>query len=321
MVDDLKEIERFYFQLSEAPMDPLSDLLSLLQPVNYMSAGFDAGGDWAIDFPDQQGTIKSAAVVVGSCWVSVTGVAKPVELHAGDCFVLPRGQTFQLASEPGLKPILAETVFSGAENGGIIQLNGGGRTFIVSSRFSVSEQQIGILLSLLPHIVHIRNGTEHTPLRWLVEQMMEELRSPTAGTVLVLQHLAHMILLQALRRNLGQGGVGLLSALADKNLSTALIAMHQNPARSWTVQELGELTGMSRSAFAQRFKETVGTAPIDYLTRWRMLLAGDRLSQSDEPISAIAFSLGYESESAFSTAFKRVMGRSPRRNGLHHVQN
>jgi len=80
----------------------------------------------------------------------------------------------------------------------------------------------------------------------------------------------------------------------------------------WTLQELAERVGMSRSSFAQKFKQTVSATPIDYLTRWRMLLAGDRLANSNDPISTISLSLGYESESAFSTAFKRVMGCSPR---------
>ncbi|MEQ9892678.1 AraC family transcriptional regulator [Pectobacterium aroidearum] len=293
-------------------MDPLSDVLALLKPVNYMSAGFDGGGDWAIQFPDQTGTIKSGAVVTGRCWLTVEGIDEPVQLESGDCFVLPRGEPFHLASHMEVKPVQAEEVFTGAENGGIVSWNGGGNVFIVSSRFSVSELHADMLLKLLPHIVHIRGTTDQTTLRWLVEQMMQELRHPQPGGVLILEHLAHMILVQALRLHLDCRGVGLLSALADKHIGTAIAAMHEKPALNWTVQELGKLTGMSRSSFAQHFKETVGTSPIDYLTRWRMLLASDRLMNSDDAISTIAFSLGYESESAFSTAFKRIIGRSPR---------
>jgi AraC-like DNA-binding protein len=111
------------------------------------------------------------------------------------------------------------------------------------------------------------------------------------------------------------GGVGWIFALADKQMSMAMNAMHEDPSHRWTLQELAERTGMSRSTFALRFKETVGDSPMEYLTRWRMLLAGDKLVNSSDPISAIALSLGYESESAFSTAFKRVMGCSPRRYG------
>jgi AraC-like DNA-binding protein len=98
-------------------------------------------------------------------------------------------------------------------------------------------------------------------------------------------------------------------------MAAGIVMAHANPARYWTLQELAERAGMSRSSFAQRFKETVGASPMEYLTRWRMLLAGDRLRNCSDPISVIALSLGYESESAFSTAFKRVMGCSPRQYG------
>jgi AraC-like DNA-binding protein len=124
-----------------------------------------------------------------------------------------------------------------------------------------------------------------------------------------------MVLVQALRLHLAEGlkgSVGWLFALADRQMSSAINAMHEDPAHPWTLQKLAEHAGMSRSTFAQKFKETVGTSPVEYLTRWRMLVAGDRLVSTSDPISVIALSLGYESESAFSTAFKRIMGCSPR---------
>jgi AraC-like DNA-binding protein len=141
------------------------------------------------------------------------------------------------------------------------------------------------------------------------------LLDPQPGTSLIAQHLAHMMLVQALRLHLAEGsqaGVGWLFALADKQMSTAITAMHGDPAHGWTLQKLAARAGMSRSTFALKFKETVGASPMEYLTRWRMLLAGDKLTNSREPISAVSSSLGYTSESAFSTAFKRVMGSSPR---------
>jgi AraC-like DNA-binding protein len=95
-------------------------------------------------------------------------------------------------------------------------------------------------------------------------------------------------------------------------MSAAITNMHDDPGHPWTLQELAERVGMSRSIFALRFKETVGATPMEYLTRWRMLLAGDRLKNTDDSISVIALSLGYESESAFGKAFRRVMGCSPR---------
>ena len=172
-----------------------------------------------------------------------------------------------------------------------------------------------MLLGSLPPIVHIRKESDKAAMRWSLERMREELRDPQPGGSLIAQQLAYMMLIQALRLHLAdgaRGSVGWLFALADKQMSAAITCMHDDPGHPWTLQNLAERIGMSRSIFALRFKETVGATPMEYLTRWRMLLAGDRLKNSDDSISAIALSLGYESESAFGKAFKRVMGCSPR---------
>jgi AraC-like DNA-binding protein len=298
-------------------MDPLSDVLSLLKPRSYVSAGFDAGGDWSIQFADQNQRIKCYAVMSGSCWLSVQDVPAAVQLREGDCFVLPTGRPFRLASDMALPSIEASTIFPPAREAGVVTYNGGGSFFLAGSRFGVSGSHAGVLLRMLPPIVHIRQQTDQAALRWSVGRMMQELREPQPGGALIAQHLAHMMLVQALRLHLAEGsdGIGWFRALADRQIGEAINAMHQRPAHPWTLQELGECVGMSRSAFAQRFKALAGETPMDYLTRWRMLLAGDRLTISNQPIAAIAVSLGYESESAFSTAFKRVMGSTPRQYG------
>ena len=298
-------------------MDPLSDVLSLLKPRSYMFRGFDVGGDWSVQFPRHEG-IKSYAVVSGRCWLSVEGVADAVRLETGDCFLLPRGRPFRLASDLALAPVDANAFFSAAPDGAIATCNGGGDFFGVGGYFAFAGEHAGILLSVLPPIVHIRKESDKAALRWSMEQMMRELREPQPGGFLIAQHLAHMMLVQALRLHLTeglQGGVGWLFALADRQMGAAIHAMHADPAHRWTLQGLAERAGMSRSTFALKFKATVGDSPMDYLTRWRMLLAGDRLENSGDSISAIALSLGYESESAFGTAFKRVMGCSPRQYG------
>jgi AraC-like DNA-binding protein len=300
-----------------APMDPLSDVLSLLKPRSYIFRGFDVGGDWSIQFPRHQG-IKCYAVVSGQCWLSVEGVPDAVSLKSGDCFLLPRGRPFRLASDMALPPVDALAALSAGRRGGVASYNGGGDFFGVGGYFDFDRHHAGILLGMLPPIVHIRKELDKAALRWSMEQMMQELQEPQPGGFLIAQHLAHMMLVQALRLHLAEGmkgGVGWLFALADKQMSAAINAMHADPAHPWTLQALAERAGMSRSTFALRFKETVGASPMDYLTRWRMLLAGERLANSSDPISVIALSLGYESESAFSTAFKRVMGCSPRQYG------
>jgi AraC-like DNA-binding protein len=297
-------------------LDPLSDVLSLLKPRSYVSAGVDAGGAWSIQFPDLQKLIKCYAVVSGECWLAVEGIADAVHLRAGDCFVLPSGRPFCLASDLALPPEPASRYFPQPRPGGVVKINGGGGCFIVGSRFGVSGGHAGILMGMLPPIVHIHNQTEQAALRWSVERMMQELYDPEPGGFLIAQHLAHMMLVQTLRLHVKEHGfdrTGWLFGVADKQLGLAITAVHADPAHRWTLQAMSGRAGMSRSAFAQRFKHVVGISPMGYVTRWRMLLAVDRLENSGDSVANISLSLGYESESAFSTAFKRVMGSSPRR--------
>ena len=146
--------------------------------------------------------------------------------------------------------------------------------------------------------------------------MMTEMRSGRPGGTLAARHLAHLMLLQAFRLHLSRQAsdrVGLLYAIADPHLGRAIEAMHADPAHRWTLAELASRGGLSRSIFAQRFRERVGETPIGYLARWRMMLARNRLTDGRDPLGTIANSLGYESDNAFNTAFRRVIGCSPRR--------
>ena len=296
-------------------MDPLSDVLSLLKPRSYIARGFDVGGELSVQFGKHDG-IKYYAVVSGQCWLAMDDVPDAVLLKAGDCFLLPRGRPFCLATDLALTPVDAVSMLAGAtRQGGIAIINGGGSCCIVGGHFAFTGNHASVLLGMLPPIVPLQKESDKEAMRWSLERMRQELLDPQPGAFLIAQHLAYMMLVQALRLHLAEGlrgGVGWLFALADKQMSTAITAMHESPGHRWTLQELAEHVGMSRSIFAQRFKETVGKSPMEYLTRWRMLLAGDRLTSSSDSISVIAQSLGYESESAFSTAFKRVMGCSPR---------
>ena len=295
-------------------MDPLSDVLSLLRPRTYSSGGFDAGGEWSIQFPRYEG-IKCYAVVSGQCWLLVEDISDPVRLKKGDCFLLPTERSFCLASDLKLIPVDVKTLLSLPLNGRIVSYNGGGDCFIVGGHFTLSGAHAGILLGTLPAIVHLRIEPDRAELRWCLDRMSRELRAQRPGGLLVAQHLAHRMLVQAIRLYVegdSQAGVGWLFALADKQLSAAMQAMHGDPARHWTLQMLAERAGMSRTIFASRFKETVGSSVMEYLARWRMLLAGDKLTNSHASVSTIALELGYESESAFSKAFKRQMGCSPR---------
>lgn len=295
-------------------MDPLSDLLALLRPKVTISSGFTAGGDWSVDFADQQGQIKCYAILSGACWLEVGGLGAPVHLEEGDAFVLPRGRAFRLASDLALPATDAATLFPPARQGGTVVL-GTGKTFsLAGARFAVSGSHADLLLGLLPPVVHIAGQAEQAALRWSVERMMQEMRDGLPGARLLTHDLAHMMLVQALRAYLAHANsleTGWFAALADPRLRRAVGRMHAEPARRWTLRDLASEAGMSRTIFAVRFREIMGETPMQYLTRWRMVLACDRLEHSSDSITRLASLLGYESISAFSTAFKRVLGESP----------
>lgn len=297
-------------------MDPLSDVLALLKPRSYVSAGLDAGGAWAIDFPPPDG-IKFNAVISGACWLSVDGVPEAVRLEESDCFLLTSRRAFRLASDPALEAIPSDAIYSIARDG-IATCNGGGDFFLIGSRFPFGRK-FGHP-SRNPAADRPREEGFRSRRRAALVSRSDDARiaRQQPGGFLMAEHFAHVMLMQVLRLHIASPnarGVGWLFALTDRRIGAAIGALHADPARKWTLQSLAERASMSRSSFALHFKEKVGLAPMDYLTRWRMLLAGDRLTSSAEAIAGVALSLGYESESAFSTAFKRVMGCSPRQYG------
>jgi len=298
-------------------MDPLSDVLALLNPSGYAAAAFDFGGEWCVDFQRQAG-IKCYALVSGQGWLAVEGVPGAVLATAGDCLLLPQGRPFRVASDLGLEPIDALTLYGSPPEGLMTIWNGGGDASGFASHFVLDGPASALLLETLPPIMHFRKESQRATLRWCLERMMQELLEPEAGSGAVLEQLARMVLVEALRQYVAQrspGSTGWLFALADRKMAAAIQAMHDDPAHGWSVQSLAEHVGMSRTNFTLKFRKTVGRSPMDYLLRWRMMIAAHRLKASDTPISTLAQALGYESESAFSTAFKRVMGCSPRRYG------
>ncbi len=297
-------------------MDPLSDVLALLKPQSYLTAGLDVGGRWAMRFTGRPGLIKCYAVMRGSCWLQVDGVADLVRLAEHDGFMLPNGRSFTLASDLDLPPAAAGEVLASARHGATVVYGGGGDALLAGARFEVDARKAQALLGTLAPVVLFRAAEDQAALRWSMERMMAEVREERPGLSLVAHHLAHLMLLQVLRLHLAQGAggqVGWFYALADPQVGAALTAIHADPAHRWTLGELASKAGVSRSVLAQRFRKRVGETPIAYLTRWRMMLAAERLAEGAYPLAEAARSLGYASENAFNTAFKRVMGCPPRR--------
>ncbi len=295
-------------------MDPLSDILSLLKPNGYGFRGLDAGGDWALSFGSDDG-VRCYALGTGACWLLLDGALEPMQLGAGDFVLLSGGRGYRIYSAPDVEPIDAFAFFPSVPPGETAVLNGGGDVSGVGGYFGFEGLHTDVLLGQLPSVVYIRAEASKTALRGSIERLMHELREPQPGSTLIAEHLAQALLIEALRLHLADAsphGAGWLFALADKQMRAVITAMHAHPGRKWTLEGLAKVAGMSRSSFAVRFKQTVGEPAMDYLTRWRMIVASDRLANRGMPIAVVAPLVGYESESAFGAAFKRVMGYSPK---------
>jgi AraC-like DNA-binding protein len=295
-------------------IDPLSDILSLLNVRSSMSASLAAGGEWAIRFQAHKG-VKFNAVVEGSCWLVVDDLGEPLRLEAGDCFLVTDGRSFVLASDYDLPTVDAHDVFVDAVDG-VARYGATPDFFAIGGRFTFDESDALFLLDILPPIIHVSGMSEPASvLQWVLKRLTEELSSARSGVRLMADHLAHIMLVQMLRVHAMSGGSvpsGWLKALSDERIGIAFRLIHDDPARRWKLDELAKAAGMSRSSFAFHFKALVGVAPLDYLLRWRMRLAAHALRNGDVSVSSVATSVGYESESAFSNTFKRVIGCAPR---------
>ncbi|KTC53470.1 AraC family transcriptional regulator [Pseudomonas fluorescens ABAC62] len=294
-------------------MDTLSDVVGLLQSHRSHYAGLKAGGDWALDFPAPDG-IGFNAVVEGQCWLEVEGMLVPTRLYEGDCFLLTQKLPWKLSSQMALPGQDAREVYREAV-GGIAHVGNSTDLFMISGLFTYGDEA-RLLLEGLPPVVRISaRSAQGSVLRWCLEQLAWEYASASLGAALMTEHLAQMMLVQILRlyqSSLGASTAGWLAALSDPRLAPVFAHVHANPARRWTLAEMASVAKQSRSTFALHFKQRVGVAPQAYLTRWRMHLAVKALNSSASSVSSIGQSLGYQSDSAFGSAFKRQMNCSPR---------
>ncbi|MGI4813680.1 MAG: AraC family transcriptional regulator [Janthinobacterium lividum] len=293
--------------------DPLSEVLSLLSAKSLLSASLRASGKWSLQFANED--VKFNAVIHGSCWLVSPTLGAPVRLEAGDCFLITRCGGYVLCSDRQLPPIPAREVFP-PDAAAWLNPGGDDEFFAIGGRITLDEADAGLLLDALPPILHIDGRAPEAPaIRWLLTRLCDEWAGARPGGTLAADHLAQLLFVEAIRawlRSASGPTAGWLNAISDRRVGAAMRLLHSDPARRWMLQELAAAAGMSRSNFALRFKELAGRPPLDYLLRWRMRLGAKALRASAEPISTISFALGYQSESAFSNAFKRVTGMAPR---------
>ena len=323
--------------------DTLSAVLRMVKLTGALYFIVDASFPWGIEvpradrfaaiiLPRAQHVVSYHIVVKGAGWAGIPGAAS-TRFAAGDILVFPHGDPYSMLSGPGQPPQYdreATLLFFREMAAGrlpfVIEEGGGGleRAQFVCGFLGCDIRPFNPVLSALPSLLHVKRP-EAAPeglLDRLVELTLAEARTHRAGADCMRLRLSELMFVEVVRRHLEtrpEGQTGWLSGLLDPAVGRVLSLLHERPARPWTLQELAEESGMSRAVLAERFAHLVGCPPMQYLTLWRMQIAARLLADGGMKVTAAAHEVGYESEAAFSRAFKKVTGVPPARWRSHHA--
>ena len=314
--------------------DTLSDVLEAVKLTGALFFLVDARTPWVAEapgstdlapviLPRSQHVVSYHVISQGPCWCESPGQA-PMRLETGDVLVVPRGHAYQIASACGLRTgwtledalgwframACGRLPFVVTEGG-----TGPERLQLVCGFLGCDAQPFNPVLATLPALLKVRlHGGSGSRLNALLEFAIAESRSANPGSRSVLRRIAELVFVEVLRSYLtsaADDGASWLGGLRDSIVGRALARLHAQPARAWTLPQLAREVGTSRSVLAERFTYFVGHPPMLYLTRWRMQLAASRLAAGAAPVCAVAAAVGYESEAAFSRAFKKATGVTP----------
>ncbi len=310
--------------------DTLSEVLKAVRLKGAVFFDVEASAPWVAEalpakqiaaaiLPDSEHVMEYHVITSGNCWACVIGHDIPaVKLEAGDVVAFPQGDAHILSSAPGMRGDPGPAVVpAGAQLPVLFDLEGGGSecAHVVCGFLGCDSRPFNPLIEALPPILHIRSaGTAHsTWLKEFTRFAVMEANEKRMGANSILSKLGELMFAELVRRyveSLPAESLGWLGGLRDRHIGRALNRMHAEPTRAWTLQELAREAGLSRSSFAERFTGYVGIPPMQYLQKWRLQIAASRLVEGAS-IASIAADVGYESEAAFSRAFKRVIGASP----------
>lgn len=322
--------------------DTLSDLLRAVRlhgALFYYVKGYPP---WVVENPHVREIIPSImpgaehmiefhGVVKGSCWASIPGESS-IGLEAGDVVLFPQGDAHIMSSAPGIRASSASTALFFSQRPPqlpyALSVKEADLTMthldddqhdcaiVVCGFLGLDVRPFNPLLAALPRVLRL-SGSELGADSWvmtLLRAVVTESNSKRPGGEAVLARMSEMLFVEALRRHvdsLPEEHTGWLAGMRDHAVGRALSLLHEKPAEAWTLERLSEGVGLSRSSLHERFVHYIGQAPMQYLTQWRMQVASSMLRETNAKLMEVAMSAGYESEAAFSRAFKRVAGVSP----------
>jgi AraC-like DNA-binding protein len=256
-------------------------------------------------------------IVEGRCLIEVKG-GDPVPVEEGEAVLLSRNDLHKLGSDLGATPVPADEIMLSPEGVGVSRIDhgGGGAQTKMVCGFLGGDAQLEPLLSTLPSVLKLK--LRDTPGGdWMGQSFRygaEQLAQGDPGAATIMSKMSELLFVEAVRRYLTtipDAETGFLAGLRDPAVGKALALMHTQVARDWTAEDLADAVNLSRSAFADRFSQLMGQPPMRYLTGWRMQAAKHKLREARQTIAQIAFDVGYESEAAFTRAFKREVGMPP----------
>lgn len=313
--------------------DPLADVLRMVKLTGAVFHFMDASTPWGVEIPPArayaaillpraQHIVSYHIVLKGSGWVVVPGIAS-ARFEAGDILVLAQGERYLLLSSPEQAPeydaeatiaffrdwAAGKLPFVMREGGG-----GAGGAQYLCGFLGCDLRPFNPMLSALPPLVHVKRTARHDLLARLLDLTLAETRLPRVGGESIRLRLSELIFVEVVRQCLEflpAHETGWLSGLRDPGICKALAALHERPAHPWTLPELAQHAGMSRAAFAARFAHLLGHPPMEYLALWRMQVAARLLADGSTKVAVVGREVGYESEAAFSRAFKKTVGTTP----------
>jgi len=323
--------------------DTLSDVLRFVRLRGAVFYYLNCGVEWAAEappardiadavMPGAEHVMEYHVITKGAGWAAMPGL-QPVRLAAGDIVVFPHGDPHVMSSAPGLRPrrsgghserelTLATRsdpkpipiAYHSPTEFSVGKADFEASTNVVCGFLGCDLRPFNPLVATLPRLLHLPADASGHWIAPVLEQAVEASQNQRPGSGVLLERLSEMVFVDAVRRyveTLPEQSRGWLAGLRDRYVGRALGLLHGEPAREWTIEELASEVALSRSALHERFVELVGQPPMQYLTQWRMQLAAKLLRESKAPVAAIALEVGYDSEAAFSRAFKRVAGRPP----------